>query len=62
MAKKSEHLRVQMIKSKQIEVSPGSIITYVAGEFYNVEAEEAEKLIKEGYAIDLNAPIEGGNE
>lgn len=61
MAGKQEFLRVQMIKTKQVEVSVGSFITYIAGEFYNFELDEAEKLIKEGFAIDPNAP-EGGNK
>lgn len=50
-----KHVRVQMLQSKTIELSPGSFIHYRAGEFYLLPEEEALKWIEEGAALDPEA-------
>jgi hypothetical protein len=57
LAKEStvKQIRVKMITSKNIEVSPGSFVHYQAGELYLLPEKEALKWIEEGATIDPEA-------
>lgn len=51
------NIRVQMLESKDVENSPGSVIRYAAGEFYILPEKIAVEWIENGVAIDPDAPV-----
>lgn len=55
-----KHVRVLMVQSKRIELSPGSFTDYRMGELYIVPENVAAQWIAEGAAVDPDAPEEGG--
>lgn len=63
MAKEREtekHIRVKMVESKSVELSPGSFVQYRAGELYLLPEKVAAQWMAEGAAVDPDAPEEGG--
>jgi hypothetical protein len=50
-----KYLRVKMVESKNVEVSPGSFVQYVAGELYLLPEKQAQQWILNGSAVDPNA-------
>jgi hypothetical protein len=50
-----KYVRVKMITTKSIEISPGSFVHYRAGELYLFPEKEALKWVEKGLAVDPEA-------